>query len=186
MSPRSLSFIAVPLALVVLAGCGTPPAGFQAQVTRAPKAPAATMSGPVEAAWCPSRGILLLEGTEGDDGVALVWYYGDSLRNDSLPLAPALYTDTLGKDTVRARAAAAYRHRTGGSVGGYQSVDGWMVVRRAGADSVAAAFAGRFVQAAMNDTVRIEGTFAATRPATDSTLCRVPRSAPDPGVPLTQ
>jgi hypothetical protein len=177
---------ALSLAFTALAGCRAAPPAFQARVTAPPKAQATLLAGPADAAWCPSRGVLLIEGTQGDDGVALVWYFGDSLRTDSLPLAPALYTDTLGRDTVRARAAAAYRHRTGGSVGGYQAVDGWLALRRTGGGAVAAAFAGRFAGGTFNDTVRVEGSFAPLRPALDSTLCRVPRSTPDSGVPLTR
>lgn len=148
-------------------------AAFQAQVV-----------GPAQASTCRARGVLVLQGSEGDDGVALVWFYGDSLRADSVPLGPPVWRRPGAVDSERSVASGAYRRTTATDVLGYQSRTGWMRVTPGPDGDVSATFAAVFDRTGAAESLRVTGRFDRLRAVEDPTLCGVPRAAPDTGVAL--
>lgn len=149
-------------------------AAFQAQVV-----------GPAEASICHSRGVLVLQGSQGDDGLALVWFYGDSLRADSVPLGPPIWRRAGGVDSMRSIASGAYRRTTTIDVLGYQSRTGWMRVTPGPDGDVSASFAGVFDRTGVAESLWVTGRFDRSHPVEDPTLCGIPRAAPDSGVNST-
>ena len=144
----------------------------------------ARLAGPARASMCRSRGVLVLEGSQGDDGVAMVWFFGDSLKADSVPLGPPIWRRPGAIDSLRSTASGAYRRTTDIDVIGYQTRTGWLRVLPGRDGSVAAAFAAVFDRSGAAESLWVTGRFDDVRPQDDSTLCLIPRAAPDSGVTL--
>ncbi|HEU5358455.1 MAG TPA: hypothetical protein VFU45_05020 [Gemmatimonadales bacterium] len=144
------------------------------------------LAGPAQASVCRSRGVLVLEGSEGDDGLAMVWFFGDSLKADSVPVGPPIWRRPSSTDSLRSTASGAYRRTTDIDVMGYQTRNGWLRVTPGQDGTVAAAFAAVFDRTGAAESLWVTGRFDGVRPQDDSTLCRIPRAAPDSGVTLGQ
>lgn len=146
----------------------------------------ARLAGPARASICRSRGVLVLDGSQGDDGVAMVWFFGDSLKADSVPVGPPIWRRPGATDSLRSAASGAYRRTTDIDVIGYQTRSGWLRVTPDRDGSMAAAFAAVFDRTGAAESLWVTGRFDGIRPQEDSTLCRIPRAAPDSGVTLGQ
>ena len=140
--------------------------------------------GPAQASTCRARGVLVLQGSEGDDGLALVWFYGDSLRADSVPLGPPIWHRADAADSERSIASGAYRRTTATDVLGYQSRNGWMRITPGTDGDVSAAFGAVFDRTGAAESLWVAGRFDRLRPVEDPTLCTIPRAARDTGVTL--
>ncbi|MFI5235363.1 MAG: hypothetical protein ACHQXA_06610, partial [Gemmatimonadales bacterium] len=176
--------ILLALCLCGCAGPGRQSASFAAQVTS--KSIRETLRGAGRTSWCRSRGVLLLEGSQGEDGVALVWYFGSALHADSVPLGSPITLDLARRDSSRAAASGGYRRAETTAVEGYQTRDGWLVIQRPDSATVSARFEGTFVRTGALESVSIAGSFGPMAPVEDTTLCAVPRTTPDTGVNLSR
>lgn len=143
-------------------------------------------SGSAHAAWCRSRGVLLLDGGEGDRGISFVWFYGDSLRTDSVTLGRPMERAGGGSDSTRSTASGALRRVAEVNAIGYQTRYGFLNVTRADSAHVGAVFSAMFDRLGVGESLRVAGRFDRVPLAADSSLCAVPREAPDTGVPLTR
>lgn len=168
--------------LLVLVACGARGASFSAEVS----SPVfrSELAGPAQAAACRSRGVILLEGSQGEDAVALVWFFGDSLHSDSVALGPPIWRRPGAADSNRSPASGAYRRTTPSDVLGYQTRTGWLRVQVRKDSTVTATFEAVLDRAGMGESASVRGRFDRVRVTADSTLCAIPRAAPDSGVPL--
>ena len=170
------------MTVLALAACQSGEGRFSADISN--PVFRAHLAGPAHAESCRSRGILLIEGSQGDDALALVWYFGDSLHADSVPLGPPIWRRPGATDSIRSAASGAYRRTTPNDVLGYQSRIGWLRVSPARDGAIAATFAAVFDRTGMAESVAVRGGFDHVRVTEDSTLCAVPRTTSDSGVTL--
>lgn len=141
-------------------------------------------SGPASAAWCRSRGVLLLSGGDGSRGISFVWFYGDSLHADSAALGRPMERDVAGSDSVRAAASGALRRTEEMTVIGYQTRYGHLTVTRPDSTRVGATFSAVFDRLGVAESLRVSGHFDPVPLTADSSLCRIPRDTSDTGVTL--
>lgn len=164
------------MAVVLCAACGAEPAleiadgggtfrvDWMAQDTGSFEAPA-------RAEWCEKGKMLEIVSLRGDTGAALAVYPRDSLAADSLPV----YDPSLGPP---GRPAAGVALRVFGQVSIYagQSRSGWLVLEKAGGNTVSGRFEAelRGVREPVDGTVR--GRFSNV-PVTPAIAPCVPDSA---------
>lgn len=173
------------LAAAALAGCARAP-GFTARL--AGGVWHETWSGAARARECATRGVLLLEGDgPGQQGMAVVWYFGDSLHPDSVTLGRPIERglDSTA-DSTRSAASSAVRRLVEVTVIGYQSRYGHLRVTRAGSAGVTADIDGVFDRLGVPESLHVTGRFATGPVADDTTLCAIPRGTRDSGVTLTR
>ncbi|MGH7533494.1 MAG: hypothetical protein ACREL4_09410 [Gemmatimonadales bacterium] len=181
---RRIFLSSIVLATTTLVALACAPPHGRVSATMSGAAFRAQVIGPAGASTCHSRGVLVLQGAEGDDGLALVWFYGDSLRSDSVPLGPPIWRRAGAVDSMRSVASGAYRRTTAIDVLGYQSRTGWMRVTSGSDGDVSATFAAVFDRTGVAESVWVTGRFDRLHPVEDSTLCGIPRAMPDTGVTL--
>ncbi|HET7024885.1 MAG TPA: hypothetical protein VFI39_06775 [Gemmatimonadales bacterium] len=184
-SSRRILFSSVVAATLTLAALACVRPHDRLSATMSGAAFHAQVIGPAQASTCHSRGVLVLQGSQGDDGLALVWFYGDSLRTDSVPLGPPVWRRPGAIDSMRSVASGAYRRTTATDVLGYQSRTGRMWVTPGPDGDLSATFAAVFDRTGTAESLWVTGRFDGLRPVEDSTLCGIPRATPDSGVTLT-
>ena len=168
--------------VALVAGACTPQGRFAAQLDGGVRHE--SWNGPASAAWCRSRGVLLLSGGDGSRGVSFVWFYGDSLRADSVTLARPMERAAGRSDSVRSAASGALRRTEEMTVIGYQTRYGHLTVTRPDSIRVGATFSAVFDRLGVGESLRVSGHFDPVPLIADSSLCRIPREAPDTGVTL--
>lgn len=149
--------------LVLAAGCGLREGRVTAQWTSA-KGPV-HLSAPATAEWCPGSKTILLQGTEVDRVVGLVWHY-DSLAAGSVLLAPP-----QPPESTAVPASAALRYLGDGLILGYRSVSGLLRVTAVDTARIDARVDATLQRAGGPDTTRLSATFRRVPLMRDTTLC---------------
>lgn len=116
-------------------------------------------------AWCPERGVVLVQATDQDRAVGFSWRF-DTLRPDSIPLTPAATGDTIGRS-----ASAALRDVRLQELRGYQSVAGLLRVTGVDSTRISAHLEGVMLRVGRADTTPLTADFRNVVLRRDTTLC---------------
>jgi hypothetical protein len=131
------------------------------------------VAGAGEGKWCPASGRILVDATEGDRAVGVLWHF-DSLVPASYPLGAPTGTDS---GVTGASAAARYVHLD--EVRGYRSLSGQLTVKGIDSTRVSGEVTALLQRIGEPDSINMTMIFKGIRLAVDSTVCGIPTPAPD-------
>ena len=157
------------LFVLALTACGVRPGEVRAhwQGATGPS----TMRAVGSAGWCPETRTIVIEATEGDDAVGVVWRYREGGPEvGSVELSPP-------SDSALSSAAAALRYVHLDEVRGYRSVIGTLSITAADTVAVSGTLRGPMSRVGGVDSTTLDMTFHAVPLTRDATVCVAPPMA---------
>lgn len=156
------------LLLAAVAACGPRPGTVQARWQKATEPGQLDVAG--IGAWCPETRTIMVDATDGDDAVGVVWRYpATGLAAGTFALG--LPTDSTA-DAAPGSAALRYVHLD--EVRGFRSLTGTLTLTAADSTHVTGTLTAQMQRVGEVDTTGLEMEFHAIPLARDVTVCVAP------------